>query len=307
MHRGLQRYSDLLARMLQYALGSVTNRFSRRPVTGDANVAISLTSHGRRLRTVHHAIESIAAGEVRPGRLILALDSAQDRRAVDGLKTLRRLRRRGLEVIEAPKMGPHAKYFPYVNSIDDHTVPLVTADDDIVYPRDWLRALLAAHSENPSIIHCFRAHSFGISGGRPSLYVTWGPVLTKTASYGTFLTGVSGVIYPPSFLNHLRKAGDAFREVSPQADDVWLHAQAVNAEIRVSQISDRPRTFPVLLGTQISALWRHNTRGHDRANDAGVLRTPNDDQIAQTYSDALVRRIIDDGVLPPAGGITSNP
>lgn len=290
----MSKYSALASRAAQYLLGALRNRFSRRRITGDALVVVSLTSHGDRLSKVHHAIESIAAGSIRPQRLILSLDSHEDALEAGQRRTLVRLRRRGLEIIEAPRMGPHAKYYPYVASVTDHVVPLVTADDDIIYPGDWLATLLAARSRNPHVIHCLRAHAFGMENGNASPYSTWRPASTTRPSYATFLTGVSGVIYPPAFLNHLREAGEAFRFVSPKADDVWLHAQAVAAELRIAQVYERPLTYPVVLGTQLSALWRHNTGGAAGDSVGDAVRTPNDEQIDKTYSSILFARIIDD-------------
>lgn len=301
----VRRLRDIVHRVVQYATGSFWNKFSRRPITGDAPVVVSLTSHGSRLSTVHHTIESIAAGAIRPRRLILTLDSPEDASAARSLRTLARLRGRGLEILEVPRMGPHAKYYPYVVSIAEHPVPLVTADDDIIYPRNWLAELTAAHRRQPDLIHCLRAHAFGIQDGKPAPYSTWKPASTRRPSYSTFLTGVSGVIYPPAFLDQLREAGDAFRAVSPKADDVWLHAQALTAQVRVAQIHETPRTYPVLLGTQLSALWRHNTHGPVDSAGGAALRTPNDEQIERTYSQELFERIIND-VNAPANGETSS-
>lgn len=303
MIRRILKRRNLFGRAFQYARGVVRNRVARQPVTADTPVVVSLTSHGRRLATVHHTIESIAAGETRPHRLILALDSADDMRAASRLGTLARLKRRGLEIIQVSPMGPHAKYYPYVASVEAHHVPLVTADDDIIYPADWLRGLLKAFEQHPDVIHCYRAHEFGISDGRPALYATWKPVANTRPSYTSFLTGVSGVIYPPAFLNHLRDGGEAFRDVAPRADDVWLHAQSVNAEVRVSQIQPRQRHFPVVLGSQLSALWRHNTGVAEAPLGGGEARTANDLQIEATYSPTLIRRIVDDQQSPAAGGV----
>ena len=49
-------------------------------------------------------------------------------------------------------MGPHMKYFPYVNSLSEHTRPLVTADDDMRYSKKWLNGLVEAYEENASVI-----------------------------------------------------------------------------------------------------------------------------------------------------------
>ena len=54
------------------------NRLGRSPVaTGGPGVVVSMTTYGKRVRTVHLAIESIARGAVRPARLILWLDEPE--------------------------------------------------------------------------------------------------------------------------------------------------------------------------------------------------------------------------------------
>ncbi|MEK7802490.1 MAG: hypothetical protein AAB276_08560, partial [Pseudomonadota bacterium] len=100
-------------------------------------------------------IESIAVGQVLPCRMILWLDDEQrfNARPV----ALRRLEARGLEVRLSENFGPHTKYYPYVAQAQANGPPLVTADDDMLYPRDWLAALVHAYAANPHLIHCWRA------------------------------------------------------------------------------------------------------------------------------------------------------
>lgn len=276
--------------------GSFLNLTSSSRVTGSAPVVVSLTSHGQRLRTVHHAIESIAMGSVKPTRLILVVDSAADRARVDQLSAIQRLRRRGLEILTSSPVGPHAKYYPYVASEDSHPVPLVTADDDILYPPRWLESLLAAYQGQSDVIHCFRAHRFVISEGKPALYASWPPVSDCRPSYASFLTGVSGVIYPPSFLDELRERGEGFLQSAPKADDVWLNAVAVQAGYRVAQVGSMSEHFPVLIGTQATALWRHNT---DAAPDGP---TANDHQILASYTPEALDRVSRDLTRDPDVG-----
>src|ERR1700691_1503154 len=110
-----------------------------RPVTAPGGPVVSMTSYGRRIRTAYLAIESIAWGDVRPSRLILWLD---DHTAFNNPPaTIRCLMKRGLEVKLCEDYGPHKKYYPYLQSLETFESPLVTADDDILYPTYWLKHL----------------------------------------------------------------------------------------------------------------------------------------------------------------------
>lgn len=273
----LSRRSAKLARAARAAvrvplLGAV-NRVSRRALVDEhASTVVSLTSYGTRLKTVHLTIESIGRGRVRPGRIVLWVDPGV---VVEELPpVLLRMRERGLEIGSSPALyGPHTKYFPYVMSEAPHDALLVTADDDSLYPSHWLAALQEGQAGTDDVV-CFRAHRVRFEAdGELAPYNSWGPVTDTAPSPLNFATGVSGVAYPPAFLNELHELGDAFTGTCPKADDVWLHFAAVSRGRRIRQLGPRPRKFPEVMRTQATALHRENT-----------ARTANDVQIAATYS-----------------------
>lgn len=280
----MKRIRSVFSRVVWQSTMFVRNFSVSRAVTGDADVVVSLTTHGRRIETVHFAIESIARGNLKPRRLILWLDSEEDFRRANDSRALRRLKKRGLEILRSEPMGPHSKYFPYVESEYPHSIPLVTADDDVFYPKAWLEGLVRSYGARPSVIHCYRAHRMTFDGGQLRPYMEWPAVSTTEPKFSSFLTGVSGVIYPPFFLDVLKTAGDQFRDVAPKADDVWIHAQAVKAGVRVAQVGRSSIVLPVALGTQRTALWRHNTVG-----DPGS--SANDAQVRFSYSAEMLARI----------------
>jgi hypothetical protein len=187
-------------------------------------------------------------------------------------KPLRRLQRQGLEIRYCADVGPHTKYFPYVRDFADEGLPLVTADDDGIYGRRWLSDLLAAHQAQPDVIHGHWVRQMEMSGGHLEPYQHWKNAESPQASSRHFALGVAGVIYPPAFVKALRRAGDAFLETCPKADDIWLHAVALRNGFRVRQVHKKksyPRTIPF---TQDSALFHAN-----------FLPTGNDAQIQRTY------------------------
>lgn len=276
--READRYTGLRRRLWQ--LGLVLpllwrNLVSRRRVTspGDGPV-VSLTSFGSRTSRVFLAIESIGRGTVRPSRLVLWLDEAEQ--VTRPPRALRRLRRRGLEILATPDLGPHKKYFPYVRGLDRHTASLVTADDDTIYPRDWLERLVAAQSATPGHVICYRARRFSFGpDGQIAPYASWPLVDDDAPSPRVLPTGVSGVLYPPAMLDALRDAGEAFRRCAPRTDDIWLHATALRTGTSVRQIAPQPGLFPIIPGSQRESLVASNVHG-----------SGNDDALRATYTDA---------------------
>ncbi|WP_050686265.1 hypothetical protein [Arthrobacter sp. ZBG10] len=251
------------------------NRLVAESVTGTADVVVSMTTHGARLQTVDIALESIARGSVRPRRLILWLDDPA--LMVRLTPQLRRLQQRGLEVRLTSNYGPHTKYYPYVLSTEEFECPLATADDDIVYPAGWLAALVASHRDHPDTVGGHWVSVVGVDSGSITGYSGWARRHDTEAGIDNFALGVSGVIYPPLMLAALRRGGDAFLDLCPGADDIWLHWTALRAGIRTRQVSAVPRHFPMIPGSQSTAL-RLNNVGNDR----------NDHWIRGLYSDSDV-------------------
>jgi hypothetical protein len=238
---------------------------------------VSLTSYGKRIDTVYLAIESIASGSLLPSEMILWLDDEARYRSLPN--SLERLKQRGLTVRLCKDYGPHKKYYPYVASQKEFVLPLVTADDDVLYPSDWLRALAQAFQRDFSLVSGYRARVISLQGEHIAPYLQWTLCSSTRPSWRHLLNGVSGVIYPPGLLAALKSAGSEFEQCCPKADDVWLHATALRAGFRVRQIGRRPVHFPMIPGTQEIALYFDNAA------------TGNDLQIAKTYTQIDVERM----------------
>lgn len=277
--RTLRKAAKRLRNHLLWFRLRLRNIAVRQPITGSTPVVVSLTTYGRRIDAAAIAVESIARGSTKPSRIILWLDNPD--LYADRPAALRRLERRGLEVVLTDNFGPHTKYFPYVKSVRDHRLPLVTADDDIMYPRNWLRQLGRAYIDNPTSINCHWASTVLVEDGRLKSYHTWPNCRNAVPAFSNFGLGVSGVIYPPSMLAELAIQGAAFQHLSPTADDVWLHWVALRAGYPVRQISPVPRHFALIPGTQEQTLMKTNN----------VEGSGNDAWIRGLYSESDRRKI----------------
>lgn len=217
------------------------NRFSRHKITGSADVVVSMTSYGRRLGIVAHALESIAAGSVRPARMILWVDKPDFEVATYPM--LRSLQRRGLEILPCEDLGPHKKYFPYCRDFTTDRMDLVLADDDLMYPRRWLEGLLGA---------------------------------AGSTSHANFLTGGAGALLPPRLQSAIREAGTAFREVAPRADDIWLNALAIRNGYRRRVVAAAGQHLTMYPRSQREALHSENVEGGRNDLQIAAVFRPHD-------------------------------
>lgn len=274
--RVVRKRGKRLVSHAQLASMVLRNRRGRRPVVGDADVVVSLTTHGARLSTVAFTIESIARGSSRPRRLILWLDDAAAFAALPA--SLRRLQGRGLEVRLTENYGPHTKYYPALEIALADRLPIVTADDDIIYPRHWLSTLLEAAREHGDAVNCYRACVVTVVDDEIAPYAAWPMCRTVEPSLTHFATGVAGVWYPLAMLEQLAARGTEFTRWSPKADDIWLHWTALRAGIEVRQVSRVPQHFPYVPGSQVETLMSDNV--HEGGNDVRVRRLYEESDVA---------------------------
>jgi hypothetical protein len=275
----LARYAGKTARIARMVGLLILSRFGRRPVASAAadGPVVSMATYGRRSMTAHLAIEAIARGSVRPSRLVVTVDGG----SLDAIPAgLRRAARRGLEVRVAAGYGPHTKYYPYVSGADPLDRPLVTADDDVFYPRHWLRTLVAAHRADPSDVVCWRARQFTVVAGRAAPYSTWPEQDGAGRGYHLVPIGVAGVLYPPGLQSELRSRGEAFLDLVPRADDLWLHWVALQAGYPARRVDEADDDFPLIPFSQAGALHVEN-----------VEQRRNDQYVAALYAPADIERI----------------
>jgi hypothetical protein len=240
-------------------------------IASETDAVVTLTSHSNRILRAFAAIESIGLGAVRPRKIILYLGNKYAEKPLP--KSLERLKKRGLEVVFCNDVGPHTKYFPYIDSISNFEHPLVTADDDKIYEKNWLERLIQAWKEDPNCVHCFRARKIIVQNGSLLPYKKWPLCTDSHASFANFATGVSGVIYPPELLIKIKNAGLNFLECCPKADDIWLHANAIRNSFKIRQLNPKSKHYFGIPGSSKSALHFSNLSGGE--NDIQLNKTYN--------------------------------
>lgn len=266
-----------LLRMLPLAL---LNRFSTRRMPVDGEVIVSLTTHGKRLHQVYFTIESVARGYLK-APIVLWLDEADFNS--EWPDSIRRLVRRGLQVrCSDGSYGPHTKYWSQFREIQGTGVRVATVDDDMIYPEWFLQRLQFIGDLRNDAVVAYRAHRIELRDGHMLPYVKWTAADTSKASFLHFATGVSGVLYPTSFIDYVVAQGDVFLETCKRADDVWLHVCALRSGHPIRQVYAQPRHFAVVPTTQVGALVVGNT-----------LMGGNDEQIAKVYTAADVARLVE--------------
>jgi len=226
---------------------------------------VSLTSIPERFGTLHLTLESLLRQKLRPTKIVLYLgDGYADRNRI---KNLVNLNRRGLEIRRCEDIGPYKKLFYALHEYPKSL--LVTADDDIIYPRTWLECLYQSYLNDPASVHCYRAHRILTSeeGVLPYNDWSWDVDSDGLTPERVFPTGGGGVLYfPGSFASEVTDK-DVFLAICPKADDVWWKAMTLLKGVGCRVVSCNTEPLFFIPGAQVNTLRSHNLHG---GNDSQI-------------------------------------
>jgi hypothetical protein len=207
---------------------------------------VSLTSYPPRFATLRFTLGTLLDQTVKPDRIILWIASAD----MAGLPEIPD----GVEVRECDDCRSFKKLVPALEAFPDAF--MVTADDDVCYPPNWLETLLAANDGSSIVCN----HARRVSG-RP--YHEWpSRVVAPAPSSDLMPTGIGGVLYPPRSLHSMVTDRSAFMSLCPTGDDLWFYACARRAGTKVRTISKPLRLIP-WRGSQKVALFDDNEAGEN--------------------------------------------
>lgn len=235
---------------------------------------VSLTTIPERIATVSLCLDSLLRQSLKPDRLILWLSVSMDseRPFVSNAHLpadLLSLVHRGLEIRWCEDIRSYRKLIPTLRAHPEALI--VTADDDILYPRHWLRLLFDAHRKEPQYLHCHRAHLIKYDASDFALpYGQWEMLSNgyKGPSIDLFPTTGGGVLYAPYHLHPDVLDIKTFMELCPNADDVWLKAMTLLAGVSCKKVAYR--TFPLI---------EINIRNNRTLYSENVILNGNDTQI----------------------------
>ncbi|WP_251975793.1 glycosyltransferase family A protein [Salinicola avicenniae] len=254
--------------LLHYRL---KNLGSRRRVPGSGNrLILSLTTHPPRIDQVYATLESLCEQTLDAFDVHLYL-SRKDADTIGELpSSLDRLQRRGVEIVISDEdYRSYDKLLHALKRYPDATI--ITADDDMMYPRDWARRLLEGSRRHPGSIICHRGHMLCESSpgsGTISYQVVKSRKDSRATSPNLALmpTGSGGVLYPPGVLDPVVFDTEAFRKLAPNADDIWFKMASLKAGTRCVRINAKNVDFLPTPVAGESALHEDNIKrgGNDR-------------------------------------------
>lgn len=226
--------------------------------SGEPKFVVSLTSYNKRLKTAAPlALASLFNQSRMPDKIVLWVANGEK-----PPRSVRQFEKLGLEIKFCKDIKSYKKLVPALKAYPESVI--ITADDDIAYPKDWLAKMIKTHKAHPKLILAHRGRQITVADGQPSSYNNW-PLLDKTIknSHHMLPNGIGGILYPPRSLSDKVFDEDVFMSIAPHGDDLWFWAMAELKGTKRALVEKSHRNFKDLMLDEVGLYNTVNVDGND--------------------------------------------
>lgn len=243
--------------------------FERRDskTVSSSSYIISLTSYSRRFKSLHLTIESLLQQSLPPRKIFLWL-SMDDINNSGIPKKVSKLEKRGLIIKIKNENIRSYKKLSYIKEILSPDIcHVITADDDILYPRYWAESLINKSIEN-NCVSCFRGHNFIVKDDIYNYkYAMKNNTSYDSPSFNLIPTGCSGIAYPKEAISDLVSDASLFNILAPDTDDIWYKMMTLDRNFKCCRVNKHNIHFPIILSSLGDSLFSKNVhKNHNEIN-----------------------------------------
>ena len=133
-------------------------------------------------------------------------------------------------IVAEENLKSHLKYFYVMQKYKD--LPIITIDDDIVYPVKMFDYMLEEHRKNPNVVLCRSCQQFTYTNNEinNTKQWLWNPI--NDIAHINHAEGYAGILYPPNCLNI---SNDLIPEIydTIMSDDIYLSILEIRNRVKV--------------------------------------------------------------------------
>lgn len=219
--------------------------------TDYGTIDISLTSMSSRMSTIARTLQSMLDQDY--GDLRIHLYLSRDPYLLDegvpelpqDVAELQANSGGRLLVKYCPNWGPYRKLLPYLRENWGRSRLVVTADDDTIYPSDWLGRMVEAYDTYRCVIG-YRGHRMLVRKGELAPYRSWMKSrIEENPSPLILPTGKDGILYNTAFFPIGVLNVEQAMKIAPTVDDLWFrwHLLLNNVAVNIINVDYRVGTF----------------------------------------------------------------
>jgi hypothetical protein len=211
-------------------------------------VIISLTSIPSRLIILDIVIASLLRQATQAQLIVLWLN---DSLRGDLPRRLEKLQGDNFKIRYCEGTSSFRKLLPSLRAYSDSVI--VTCDDDMIYPENWLKNLYDCHLEHQDcVISQVGRLIERSSNGMLKSYKSWPFVRHECSGNNLLPIGYGGVLYPLGTFDERVFEGGIYNKLTPKADDLWFKAMAFLNGKTTYCASEKARPIPILRSQKIA-------------------------------------------------------
>lgn len=146
---------------------------------------------------------------------------------------------------------------------------IVTADDDALYPENWLEGLWDIHEKYPGCVCCYRAHEITFEGGRVAPYQEWYGLSPDKKDLRKHFSrwALEGVVSCRLFQRHRVRQREDYEAV-PDGGRYVAQDRGSAERISAVKVSTNSKEWFTIRNSQRQCLMSVNTAGRMRNDEA---------------------------------------
>lgn len=234
-HTDLQIY-PFINPFINYLISKMDNYYGINTIVNrNCELIISLTAMRDTFEILPIVLYSLFNQELKADRIILWLDKKNENYA-DLPYEISQYVKNGLDIRFIENIYPYNKTVYSMKEFNKSII--VTVNENIYYPSNWLKLLYLSYIANPKDIHINRACRINLDENKRILpYKAWDKHLNNinTSDFNNLPDGIGGILYPPNCFTNEFFRQDIFLKNAPNLDEIWIWTMALlhNKKFRV--------------------------------------------------------------------------
>ncbi|MFO7972127.1 MAG: glycosyltransferase family A protein [Desulfobacterales bacterium] len=194
-------------------------------------VLVSLTTTFERSDLLKQTLPSLLNQDFTPDGIILNISKEPYLKDSGFTEIPRWIKNLPVTVNWVENTGSYRKLLPAIEGAGINDL-VVTADDDVLYGKYWLKELVEQSLEHPEKIVCGRGRKMKKNiFCRWQNYRNWPVLKKKSSSLLIVATGCGGVLYRKKLLDLGFIFDKKYLEISPMSDDLWFKMASMRKNV----------------------------------------------------------------------------
>ena len=203
-------------------------------------VIVSLSCTEDNFDKLQYTLYSLFNQKVSPDKVILWISNRYELSELP--YSITKFVKSGLDIRFVEEAGSYTKIIYALKEYRDSII--VTADENIYYPRCWLLKLYHSYISNPEDIHVHGFFGINSDKNRICTIKEWRIFsCNETSSFKNFPVSAGGVLYPPNcFIKDILRE-DIYKKKADVSWEIWSWVISVVSNRKIRQVKNYIRNF----------------------------------------------------------------